>query len=133
MKQPFVEASRLKVRYATSRGNLTVEDLWDLPLTSATGKINLNDIAKSLNKQLKNEEEEDFVVTKPKAKNKTLIAAFEVVKVVITTKVEENATEKARKDKAATKKRILEIISQKEDETLGSKSVAELQDMLKDY
>ena len=48
-------------RYPTTVGNVTTEDLFGLPLTSKTGKPNLDDTAKSINKLLKDTEEESFV------------------------------------------------------------------------
>ena len=30
----FKQATKLKLRFSSVRGDLTVEDLWDLPLTS---------------------------------------------------------------------------------------------------
>ena len=45
----FEQASRLKLRFPSPLGTLSTEDLWHLPLTSTTGKANLNDIGKALN------------------------------------------------------------------------------------
>lgn len=43
----FEKASRIKLRYSTNRGVLSVEDLWDLSLEQ------LDPIAINLNKSLK--------------------------------------------------------------------------------
>ena len=45
----FEQASRNKLRFDTNiKGVISTEDLWDLPLTSDTGRVNLDDIAKAL-------------------------------------------------------------------------------------
>ena len=71
----FEQASRLKLRFTTARGSLSVEDLWDLPLTSTTGKPNLDDIAKSLNRELRATSEETSFVEPNATPRKTSRAA----------------------------------------------------------
>ena len=56
----FEKASRMKLRYQTNRGVISVEDLWDLSLES------LDAIAISLNKKLKESQTESFIKTKTK-------------------------------------------------------------------
>jgi excisionase family DNA binding protein len=64
----FEKAARLKLRFASPQGNLSAEDLWDLPLTSVRlNAANLNNIAKAISRQLKAESEEDFVNPKSAA------------------------------------------------------------------
>jgi len=53
----FAFATKKKIRFETSKGLLSVEDLWDLPLTSDNGRPNLDDIAKGIYKAMKEGEE----------------------------------------------------------------------------
>lgn len=125
----FEEASRLKLRYETNRGNITTEDVWDLPLTSGTG-VSLDDLAKELNKKVKESEEESFVVQKSKS-NIVLDLKFSIVKHIIKVRLaeieqkENEALNKAKKDK------LIDIIGEKEDEGLKNKSISELKKMVK--
>ena len=123
----FEQAAKLKLRYETKRGNISTEDLWDLPLTSTAG-VSLDDLAKLLNKAVKDNEEESFVVKKS-ATNTILDLKFSIVKHVI----EERLAEIERKaDEAATKARkdkILGIIADKEDDELKGESIAKLKAM----
>ena len=48
----FEKASRLKLRFSTSIGMLSAEDLWDLPLSSRNGTANLDDVARNLDVDL---------------------------------------------------------------------------------
>ena len=48
----FEVASRQKLRFDTARGQVSAEDLWDLPLTSTTGKPNLDAIAVDLHNKM---------------------------------------------------------------------------------
>ena len=85
----FEKAVRIKLRFATVGGSLNVEDLWDLPLTSTRGRANLNDIAKSVSKELRETTEEEFVNPKPKADD-GLQLKMDIVKHVIAIRQAEN-------------------------------------------
>lgn len=125
----FEQALRAKLRFSTSRGLVTTEDLWDLPLSSTSGKPNLDDVARDLYKQLKDEEEVSFV--KPDAeKNASAKLGFEVVKHIISVKLAEREANRLAADKAAQKQKIMAIIAQKQDEALTGKSLEELTAMV---
>jgi hypothetical protein len=120
----FEKASREKFRFETNKGNLTVEDLWDLPLTSRSGP-SLDNIAQSLHKKMKDNEEVSFVVKSTKPKN-SYEDKFNVVKHIIDIRLAEHdaaLTAKANKDR---KNRILELIAKKKDEADMGKSIEEL-------
>ena len=124
----FEKAVRQKLRFNTAVGMLTVEDLWDLPLTS-TRSANLNDIAKALNRELKAAADEDFVnlATKP---NEGLQLAFDVVKHIIDVRLAENSDAKQASERREKKARLLELIAHKQDESLASKSIEKLTAMV---
>lgn len=121
----YKQAAQLKLRFDTSKGQLAVEDLFDLPLTSATGRINLNDIAKGVYKALKDEADVDFVDT-AKRGNAVLQLKFDLVRDVITTRIAERDEEATRQKKAEQRQKIMAIIDHKEGEALSAKSVEEL-------
>lgn len=123
----FETAARQKLRFASNLGQLSVEDLWDLPLTSAT-KVNLDQIAVDLNRQLKGTEE-SFVSTGKK--NAVLELKFEIVKHIITTRVTENQNKLDEQNRKARKAQIEELIAKKKDEGLSNMSIAELEDLAK--
>lgn len=125
----FEQALRTKLRFSTPRGLVTTEDLWDLPLSSAAGKPNLDDVARALYKLLKDEEEVSFVQTATE-KNTSAKLGFEVVKHVISVKLAEREANRLAADKAAQKQKIMAIIAQKQDEALTGKSLEELTAMV---
>lgn len=122
----FEYASRNKVRFTTSKGVITTEDLWDLSLES------LNSIAKSLNKKIKEmNDEEDFINKSSKSKEDTVTqVAFEIVKHIINVKLKEREDRLAKKEKAEKRERLRKALEEAEDNDLKSKSVDELRKML---
>jgi len=122
----FEEASRLKIRFQSPNGVLSVEDLWVLPLTSKTGQTNLDDLAKALNRQVSAAAEESFV-ERPAPANIALTISFEIVKYVIGWRLEQNEAKKAAEERQRRKARIRDIIADKQDEELSSKSLEELE------
>lgn len=128
----FAFATRKKFRFDTCKGQVTVEDLWDLPLTATNGRPNLDDIAKELYKKMKDENEMSFVKpTSQVSKEFNIIKAkFDIVKYIIDVKLAEAEAAKKAKETKARNQRILGLIAQKEDEALASKSKEELLAML---
>lgn len=127
MDAQFQAASRLKLRFDTPKGQLTVEDLWDLPLTSGAGKANLDDIAKSLHRQTKTDDVS--FVTPPAAKDASIALAFDIVKHIIGVRIAERDAAADAAARAAKKQQLLSLIASKESEALAGKSLDELRAM----
>jgi len=127
MNGMFEKASREGIRFESSKGNLTVEDLWCLPLSSRNGS-NLDSIATGLYCKLKEENTTSFVVKAKKA-DEILQLKFDVVKHIIDVRLaEEDAAEKIKADRQK-KQRIMAIIAEKEDQSLMGKSLEELKEL----
>lgn len=121
----FEKACRAKLRFETQQGMLTVEDLWDIPLTNTRGRANLDDIARGLSKKLKETETESFVVKAPKADEATQLA-FELVKHIIEVRLAENEAAQLIKTNKEKKQRLLALIAKKENEQDEGRSLEDL-------
>ena len=120
----FEYAVRNKIRFPF-KGMISAEDLWDLSLA------NLDSIYKTLNKQIKQSEEESLLTTKTNVDTE-LEVQIAIVKYIVSVKLEEqNAREKAAAKKAQ-KQKIMSIIATKEDEALQNSSVDDLKKMLEE-
>jgi ribonucleotide monophosphatase NagD (HAD superfamily) len=126
----FEKGLKEKDRYPTAVGDVTTEDLWGMPLTSrSANRANLDDTAKTLNRMLKDVEEESFV-TSPTVTNSQLRDKLEIVKYVIAAKIEEREATKRKAEVKEQKEKIMEIISRKQNQELESKELGELTAML---
>ncbi len=120
----FKLASQQKLRYQTSKGLLSTEQLWDLSLEDLDG------LAVSLETEHKESGKKSFLV-KTSVKDKTAKLRFDVVLDVLNTKVElMQAAQEAAEVKEHNKK-IIALISEKQDESLKGKSVKQLEAMLR--
>lgn len=127
MSNIFERASRLRIRFESSKGLLTVEDLWVLPLTSkdGKGKVNLDDIARGLHREIQAAGEVSFV--KPAdIPDEKLSVAFEVVKHVITVLMAERDAAVLEAQRQEKKKLILAALADAENKELTSGSIEEL-------
>ena len=115
----YKKALKMKLRFATSKGKLTTEDLFDLSLTD------LNNIAIALDKKLSETPRKSFIsdIT-PDTEEDEL--RFNIVKDVINTKLVERSNAQNAKAKAAEKAQLLEILHRKENQALENLSVDEL-------
>ena len=131
--QALVNAAVKKYRWSSPTGNLSFEDLFDLPLTSTTpNKANLNDIAVGLyKKSIESAGTIKFVGHAPASPDTAEInEKLELVKLVIEYKENINRATTEANAKKAQKEKILNILADKQDEALKSKSIDELLAML---
>ena len=124
----YKEASQLALRFETSKGNCSVEDLWDLPLTSERGPC-LDYIAIDLSVEVEGARKKSFV-TDVTAVNKEQQLRFDIVRDVITTKLAERAAKKSKAAQIAQREKIKEIIANKQDDALSNKTIEELNAIL---
>ena len=125
----FEKASRLKLRFDTNKGMLSVEDLWDLPLLSATNKVNLDDIARSLHRQLKNDDDVSFVNLDRKS-DKIVQLKFDVVKYIIEVRLAEADAAKITRENREKKDRLLQLIAERQDDDLKNMPLDDLKKMV---
>ena len=118
----FEYAVRNKVRFPF-KGMISVEDLWDLSLT------NLDSIYKTLNKEIKQSEEESLLTIKTNVDTE-LEVQIAIVKHIVSVKLEEQEAREKAAAKKAQKQKIMSIIATKEDEALQNSSVEDLRKML---
>jgi phosphoribosylanthranilate isomerase len=122
----FEKATRLKLRFQSNSGMLNVEDLWDLDLSNERRTVDLNRLAKSLNKKIKENDEFDFVSEKS-SEDQILKLKFDIVLHIIDVKKDERAKTIDRTKRKLKEEKIMEIINQKKDEDLNNKSISELE------
>lgn len=125
----FEQATRVKVLFESAKGHLLVRDLWDLPLTSNTGKANLDSIAIALNKQLKNADTVSFVEAEKKS-DEIVQLKFDIVRHIIDVKIAENKIRAEQVERSQKKQRVLAILADRKDKQLETASDDDLQKLL---
>lgn len=118
MTDIFEKATRKKLRFPSEKGDLTVEQLWDLPLTSSRSNLSLDGIARAINTDLKNLAEESFVVTTPDPRKALLELQLDILKHIIAVKLAEAESAKKSAEKAAERAKLLAALGEKEEQEL---------------
>lgn len=123
----YKKASIKKLRFTTTKGNLSVEQLWGLTMTE------LKTLIKSLYKLIKKEADDDLAfLEEDKVSYSDDQLRYDIAVDVYKTKQTELQQKHEDAEKKARNQHIAEIIARKQDEALESKSIEELQAMLKD-
>lgn len=127
MNDLFIKAAKNKFRFPSKLGGqgLTTEDLFTLNLTGNNG-LNLDQVAREVNRQLKEQTEESFVQTR-KSLTKTLLEdKLDIVKTVI--KIKQEDMEKANKasERAAKRQKLMEAIDNADNRELQTATKEEL-------
>jgi hypothetical protein len=129
MSDLFEKAARLKLRFPSLIGALSVEQVWDLPIsTKAKSSADLTSIARELNTRLKSTATDDLPwlsTSSTKADNENQLA-FDIVKHIVETKQAEAAKAAESASNRDKKQQILAMIAAKELEEVGSKSLDDL-------
>lgn len=104
--------ARNKLRFESTRGLLTTEQLFDLPLTSTGDRPSLNEVGKKIREQLKSiDADEDLVETTSSTKqNRDLEIAFEIVKDIINIKKAEKTAREEQVKKSEEKRFYEELL-----------------------
>ena len=122
----FKQASKLKLRFATNRGLLSTEQLWDLTQTDLANAI------KSVKKVLKkNDDDELSFLVETNVIDIENQLRFDILKEVYLTKKKEVEELRNVAETKAHNQKILELIADKKDNQLKEMSVEELEKMLK--
>jgi len=117
----FEQASKKKIRFSSNRGDLTAEQLWDMPLQSKSG-FDLDTIAKEVNRGIKESSEESFVTTKASSATTTLELQLEVLKHIIAVKIEAAAVAAKRTENEARRAKLIEALENKQNSELNNMS-----------
>ena len=126
----FEYATRTKLRFASTRGELTLEQLWDVPLRPRSGAgddFHLNAVAKAANKAWKDISEESFVETAKTPEHTRRETALEIVRHIIDTKLAEEEAGKKRANNLLEREKLLAILAEKQAGKLSELSEKELQ------
>lgn len=120
-------AARKKLRFDTSRGFLTVEQLFDLKLTTLSALIREQ---KAKVVESSDSDDLDFLTDKIKADD-TEQLRFDVLKdIYLTLKAEKEASDAALSAKEHNQK-VLALINRKQEKQMEDLSVEELEKLLK--
>lgn len=124
----FEQASKDKLRFQTVKGNLTVEQLWDLPLDK--GEVNLYQLATELLVDTQNKPEQALsFFKKATSKNELAQLKFDIVKHIVTTKVAEIEDKTNEAVKQSEIAELDKLIAAKEAEAKAGLSLDELKAM----
>lgn len=118
----FEYATRNKLRFMY-KGNISVEDLWDLSAET------LDKIYQGLNKQKKYEHQDSLLQDK-QTEDKVLSVQIEIIKHIVNTKLKEQEVFKKAQDNKKKKQKLMAILSRKQDIELENTSIEELQKMI---
>lgn len=118
----FETAVRNKLRFPY-KGEISVEDLWDLPVPS------LDSIFKKLNVQAKQANEESLLDIKSK-EDEVLDLKIEIIKYIVTTKLAEEKDRLNAKERKEKKQKLSAILYSKQEQELQNKSADELAAMI---
>lgn len=116
----FAQASQQKLRFGTGKGQLSVEDLWDLSVQE------LNTAAIALDAQIATTGQQGYLRVKSTADTK-LILQRDIVVYIISYKLDQQDAAVANRSLTQQQKELAELIHAKKQQARANKSLEELQ------
>jgi hypothetical protein len=121
----FEQAARRKLRWTTTRGQITVEELWDLPLQSNTKELSLDGLAVSLDTEIQgNGAGKSYLKKQRSTVDKDQKLRFDIVVHIIEVREQENE-DRANSQRLAAEAKQLE-------EALEDRTASDLANLPKD-
>lgn len=125
----FKQATKLKLRFSSVRGDLTIEDLWDLPLTSKSN-LSLDGVGKPIQKALRESDEDSLVDVPTTSKNELNSLRLAIIKEIISVKQEENLIKQNQAAIESQKALLKQALASKKVDEINSLSVEEIEKRL---
>lgn len=125
----FIQAARQKLRFASPKGMLTTEDLFDLPLKGLDG------LALNFDRAIREAPTKSFLEgesNKDDLLSKHLQLALDIVLYVIGVKQAEAKKAKDSLVKSEKRQKLLEILSRKENQALEGSTTEDIKKMLEE-
>jgi hypothetical protein len=127
----FEKATRKAYRFPTLKGEMTVEQLWQLPLTArGINTVDLDTVARTINNELKALGEESFVIKGTNPKRGELTDKLDIVKYIIEVKQTEASDAEKRVARQQERQKLQELLAKKNDQELEGLSKEEIEKKL---
>jgi hypothetical protein len=120
----FENANRSKLRFDSAKGQLSIEDLWDLSLPS------LDIVAKTVYKKLKDETEVSFI-EKKSSTNTELELKLTIVKYIIKTKMDEAEIAKIKAEKKTQVEFLKNLLVEKKADQMKGMTAKQIESQIK--
>lgn len=129
----FERATRLKLRFLSSRGPLSVEELWDLPLTSTRPNTpSLDGLARAVHRAIRDSDGDISFVNQKSSSDDTQALQLEILKSIIATRQAENQAQATRAANSERRQALLAALEERQKDTLKNMSEEEIQRALSD-
>jgi hypothetical protein len=120
----FENANRSKLRFDSAKGQLSIEDLWDLSLPS------LDIVAKTVYKKLKDETEVSFI-EKKSSTNTELELKLTIVKYIIKTRMDEAEIAKIKAEKKTQVEFLKNLLVEKKADQMKGMTAKQIENQIK--
>jgi hypothetical protein len=123
MSDLFKKASKKKLRFSTSKGSLSAEQLWDLTISE------LDSLAVAQEDKVEESPNRSFVFERSAA-NVDEKLRFDILFDILQTKVKSQEAASQAANTRATNQKIINLIAEKKDDVLKGKTLEELEQMI---